>query len=139
MIVAGIDFGRKRIGLAIRERSLVYPLETLERRTLEQDLRTIRSCLEDRGVSLVVVGLPLRMGGKEGAMASAARAFAERVAEVTGLPVEMADERLSSFEANDRLRGLKVKRASKKSARNALAAAVILENWLATRRTAGGR
>ena len=139
MIVAGIDFGRKRIGLAISEGEAAYPLETLERRSVEQDLEAIRSRLCDRGASMVVVGLPLSMDGTEGAIAIAAKAFAERVADVTGLPVEMIDERLSSLEADDRLRGLRVKKSSKKSARNALAAALILETWLERHRSTAAR
>jgi len=139
MIVAGIDFGRKRIGLAISEGDAVYPLETLELRSIELDLETIRSRFRDRGVSLVIVGLPLSMDGTEGAAAAAAKTFAERVAGVTGLPVEMVDERLSSFEADHRLRGLNVRRAAKKSARNALAAAIILETWLERHRSSAGR
>jgi putative holliday junction resolvase len=80
------------------------------------------------------------MDGTEGPSARAARAFAERVGSATGLPVEMFDERLTSIEAEERLREASGSRTSnraarKKAARDAVAAAVILEGWLESRRT----
>src|SRR5271169_6028233 len=134
MPVIGIDFGRKRIGLAISDGQGAYPLETMVRRSLKHDLEAIRSRLTERGVSLIVIGLPLNMDGTEGPSARAARAFAEHLGSATGLPIEMFDERLTSFEAEERLRGASVSRASKKAARDAVAGAVILEGWLEGRR-----
>jgi putative holliday junction resolvase len=134
MPVVGIDFGRKRIGLAITDGQSAYPLETMVRRSLKYDLEAIRSQLAERAVSLIVIGLPLNMDGTEGPSARAARAFAEHLGSATGLPVEMFDERLTSFEAEERLREASASRASKKAARDAVAAAVILEGWLESRR-----
>jgi putative Holliday junction resolvase len=134
MPVVGIDFGRKRIGLAITDGQSAYPLETMVRRSLKYDLEAIRSQLAERAVSLIVIGLPLNMDGTEGPSARAARAFAEHLGSATGLPVEMFDERLTSFEAEERLREASASRASKKAARDAMAATVILEGWLEGRR-----
>lgn len=134
MPIAGIDFGRKRIGLAISDGRGAYPIGIIERRSLKHDLEAIRSRMADRDVSLVVVGLPLNMDGTEGPSARAARAFAERVGAATGLPVEMFDERLTSFEAEQRLREASASRAAKKATRDAVAAAVILEGWMESRR-----
>ena len=140
MQITGIDFGRKRIGLAISDGHGAYPVAVIERRSLQRDLDAIRSWLVDREISLFVVGLPLNMDGTEGPSARAARAFAERVGSATGLPVEMFDERLTSIEAEERLRESSGSRTSnraarKKAARDAVAAAVILEGWLESRRT----
>ena len=145
MQITGIDFGRKRIGLAISDGHGAYPVAVIERRSLQRDLDAIRSWLVDREISLFVVGLPLNMDGTEGPSARAARAFAERVGSATGLPVEMFDERLTSIEAEERLREASGSRTSnrparkkapgKKAARDAVAAAVILEGWLESRRT----
>lgn len=134
MPVVGIDFGRKRIGLAITDGHGAFPLGVMERRSLKYDLEMIRSRLAERAVSLIVVGLPLNMDGTEGPTARAARAFAEHVGSATGLPFEMFDERLTSFEAEERLREASASRASRKAARDAMAAAVILEGWLESRR-----
>jgi putative holliday junction resolvase len=134
MPIAGIDFGRKRIGLAISDGRGAYPIGIIERRSLKHDLEAISSRIADRDVSLIVVGLPLNMDGTEGPSARAARAFAERVGAATGLPVEMFDERLTSFEAEERLREASASRAAKKATRDAVAAAVILEGWIESRR-----
>jgi putative Holliday junction resolvase len=134
MPIAGIDFGRKRIGLAVSDGQAAYPLGIIERRSLKSDLETIRARLADRGVSLIVVGLPLNMDGSEGPSARAARAFAEHLGRATGLPVEMFDERLTSFEADERLHEASTPRTAKKAARDAVAAAIILEGWLEARR-----
>jgi putative holliday junction resolvase len=133
MPIAGIDFGRKRIGLAVSEGQGAYPLKIMERRSLRADLAAIRSLLIERGVSLIVVGLPLNLDGTEGPSARAARAFAGHLGSATSLPVELFDERLSTFEAEERLREASASRAAKKVARDAVAAAIILEGWLATR------
>jgi putative holliday junction resolvase len=139
MQIAGIDFGRKRIGLAISDGQGAYPIAVMERRSLKRDLDAIRSWLVDREVSLIVIGLPLNMDGTEGPSARAARVFAEGVGSATGLPVEMFDERLTSVEAEERLREASGSQTSKraarkKAARDAVAAAVILEGWLESRR-----
>ena len=137
MAVAAIDFGRKRIGLAITDADGrgAYPVGIVERRSLKEDLDTIRSQLAERQVSLIVVGLPLNMDGTEGPSARAARAFAEHLDMATGVTVEMFDERLTSVEADERLRSASISRSGKKVARDAVAAAVILEGWLESRRT----
>jgi putative Holliday junction resolvase len=73
------------------------------------------------------------MDGTEGPMARAAKAFAERLARTTGIAVELYDERLSSFEAEERLRDAISSRAALKRAIDAVAAVVILEGWLESR------
>ena len=134
MPVLGVDFGRKRIGLAITDGESAYPVGIMERRSLKYDLEAIRRVLEERAVSLIVVGLPLNMDGSEGPSARAALSFAEHLGSATNLPVEMFDERLTSFEAEERLREAAASPAAKKTARDAVAAAIILEGWLENRR-----
>ena len=133
MTIAGIDFGNRRIGLAISnpDQLSAYPVETIERgRSLEADLATLRARLTALEVRRVVVGLPLNMDGTVGPQARAAQVFAHRLEEATGIPVELCDERLSSFEAEERLKGLPVRRNRRKLAIDAVAASVILESWL---------
>jgi putative holliday junction resolvase len=135
MTVAAVDLGRRRIGLAVSDDSEahVFPLGAVERRGGRADFQEIARCLRDYRVGRLVVGLPLNMDGTEGASARSARAFAERLAEELGLPVELFDERLTSFEAEDRLQDAGIGRKAKKAAIDAIAAAVILEGWLAAR------
>jgi putative holliday junction resolvase len=133
MTIAGIDFGNRRIGLAVSnpDQFSAYPVETIERgRSLEADLATLRARLTALEVRRVVVGLPLNMDGTVGPQARAAQVFAHRLEEATGIPVELCDERLSSFEAEERLKGIPVRRNRRKLAIDAVAASVILETWL---------
>src|SRR6266446_7995873 len=133
MVIAGIDFGNRRIGLAVSnpDQLSAYPVETIERsRSLAADLATLRVRLTALEVRRIVVGLPLNMDGTVGPQARAAQVFARRLEEATGIPVELCDERLSSFEAEERLRGIPVRRNRRKLAIDAVAASVILETWL---------
>ena len=132
MAVAAIDFGRRWLGLAITDASGrgAFPLATIERHSIVRDLETIRARLAEFEVVRVIVGLPLNMDGTAGPMAHAAENFAERLRIATGLAVELFDERLTSFEAEDRLRVMP-HRGRDKRAIDAVAASVILESWLA--------
>jgi putative pre-16S rRNA nuclease len=135
MRIGAIDFGSKRIGLAITDDQGrdAYPLQMIERRSLRSDLEAIHALFRERGVKIIVVGLPLNMDGSEGPMARVVRAFAKQLRTAMGLPVELYDERLSSFEAEERLRGAISSRAARKRAVEAMAAVVILEGWLESR------
>ena len=133
MVIAGIDFGNRRIGLAVSNPGQLsaYPIETIERsHSLAADLATLRARLTALEVRRIVVGLPLNMDGTVGPQARAAQVFARRLEEATGIPVELCDERLSSFEAEERLKGIPVRRNRRKLAIDAVAASVILETWL---------
>src|SRR5579885_2665977 len=79
MAILAVDFGKRRIGLAIAEsaNSAAYPLGTFERVSMERDLSHIAARIESRGVTQIVVGLPLNMDGTEGPSARG-RAASER-------------------------------------------------------------
>jgi putative pre-16S rRNA nuclease len=137
MAIVALDFGKRRIGLAISDDSAksALPLGAIKRGSLRRDLQEIVAMLHSRGVTRLVVGLPLNMDGSEGPAARAARAFAEELGAASGLPVELFDERLTSFEAESRLAGMTTARRER-GAVDAVAAAVILEGWLEARRKA---
>lgn len=132
MITAALDFGRRRIGVAITEPSgrSVLPVACIQRTTLLHDLATLGELLSSRHVQRVVVGLPLNMDGTEGESARMARAFAKSLAQSVAMAVELFDERLTSFEARQRLSGLPRRRARQRKQVDAVAAMVILESWL---------
>jgi len=139
MAIAALDLGKRRIGIAIADDAglAVHPIGALERRSVVRDLESIRARLVEFEVLQVVVGLPLNMDGSTGPAARAATAFAERLRETSGLPVDLFDERLTSFEAEERLRELSGRRARNKGTIDAVAAGVILESWLNERRVRG--
>jgi putative holliday junction resolvase len=99
--ILALDYGRARIGLAIAdaESRLAKPLATLERVNRNEDMRRLRELAREQGVTQIIVGLPLRLDGSHGEMAEEASRFAERVRKQIGVPVEMVDERLTSWEA----------------------------------------
>jgi putative Holliday junction resolvase len=116
--------------MAYDEHGLVLPLEIIERKSLANDLARLAARLKELEVSQVVVGLPLNMDGSEGPQARAAARFAAELKQATGLAVTLFDERLTSFEARERMREAGGGRSPRGRA-DAIAAAIILESWLA--------
>jgi len=102
----GIDFGDKRIGLAISDPAgrLAVPLTTLERRNDRSALRQIAEIARREGIERLVLGEPLSLEGERGPAAERIRRFGDRLAAMTGLPLERVDEALTSAEAAGRLR-----------------------------------
>lgn len=125
-----VDAGTVRVGLAIcdREERVAVPLEIV---SASAAYPAIRSIVVREGVEGIIVGLPLHMAGGEGHSAAMARRLGERIAKGLGLPVEYEDERLTSEEAA-RLGG-------RGQRSDDLAAALILEQFLARRRAAARR
>jgi len=128
-MVIGVDYGRKRIGLAmLHGDGLVLPLATIEQVSRKASLDRVAKYLADFECRLVVIGLPASPDQSTGASARAAERFADELRGLTGATVEMYDERLSSFEARDRMQELPAK-AGRAGSDDALAACVILESW----------
>ena len=132
MPIAALDLGRRRIGVAVTDAASMgaHPVGIVERRALKKDLEAIAAMLRDRRVSTIVVGLPLNMDGSEGPVARRARRFAASIADALGVTVEMFDERLTSFEARERLADMPARKGARKTGLDALAAVVILEGWM---------
>lgn len=127
-----IDLGDKRTGLAGGDSvlKLVQPLDVLTVPRGPALLETLARAVEQHGPDALVVGIPLNMDGTEGAPAQEVRAFARLLAERTGLPVHLQDERLSSFEADARMARSGRTHKDKRKLRDALAACAVLEDFL---------
>jgi putative pre-16S rRNA nuclease len=99
--ILALDYGRKKIGLAMAdmEARLAEPYDTLERINRNEDMRRLREFVRDYAVKRIIVGLPLRLDGTPGEMAEEAKRFAERARKQLGVPIEMVDERLTSWQA----------------------------------------
>jgi putative Holliday junction resolvase len=141
--ILALDYGRARIGLAIADSAaaLAQPLGTLDRINRNEDMRRLRELVREHSVQQIVVGLPLRLDGTRGDMAEEAARFGQRVHKQFGLPVEMVDERLTSWEAERLLEeqqgrtihapaGRKHKKEKEKLGVDAVAAALILKEYL---------
>jgi putative Holliday junction resolvase len=134
------------MGLAIADANakMAQPLGTMERVNRNEDMRRLREVIREHGVRQIVVGLPLKLDGTHGEMAEEAERFARRVQKQIGVPVELVDERLTSWEAERLLEetqgrfihaekspgGKKQKKAPARSTVDAVAAAVILREYL---------
>ena len=99
--ILAMDYGRRRIGLALSDELglTAQPLTTLVRVNRRDDLRRLREIVRQHQVRRIVVGHPLHLDGTAGEMAQEAARFAARIGKSLGLPVDLMDERLTSWEA----------------------------------------
>ncbi len=128
----GIDYGTKRIGVAISDPSctMAHPLETIQVRDDGSLMQNLKSLIKDYSVDKIVVGLPYNMDGTEGISAGRVTEWAKGLEQITGLPVTFWDERLTTSEAHEILKELSVKGPKKKKIIDKLAASLILKSYL---------
>ena len=123
------DYGEKRIGTAIGQTvtRTATPLETVPVRRTKPDWNAIDRLIDAWKPDALVVGLPLNMDGTEQWITAHARRFANRLHGRSGLPVHLADERLSTREAWTRL----IESGERRDGPDPVAAQIILEGWFA--------
>jgi putative Holliday junction resolvase len=128
----GIDFGEKRIGLAISDPDgrLAVPLTTLERRNDRSALRQIAEIVRREGVERLILGEPKGLDGRGGENAERVRRFGARLAAMTGLPLERVDEALTSAEAASKLRQAGIGSRREPGRIDAVAAQILLQEVL---------
>lgn len=128
----GLDLGRATIGTALADDILraARALKTIRRVSESRDLAAVREIVGQYEVERAVLGLPLNMNGSEGPSARLSRAFAPKLEVALGIPIELFDERLSTFEAESRLRDQGISGKALRHKVDAEAAAVILQGWL---------
>lgn len=124
--IVALDYGEKRVGVAIAHKiaRLPRPLTTLQ--NSQNIFNDIQKLVDQENVSVVVVGLPRSMDGGYSAQTVAAEAFQKQLARHIAIPVELADETLTSVDAEAELAG----KAYTKGEVDALAASYILERYL---------
>ena len=134
----GIDFGGKRIGLALSdpEGKIARPHGVLERRSPLADVRRICLAAVEEGVDEVVLGLPLEEDGTRGESAAAVEGFFADLESHLDLPIHLFDERYTTREARDALREAGLDARSARGKVDAVAAALILQTYLDRRRLA---
>jgi len=132
MRTLGIDYGRKRLGLALSDENgiLASPLSVYQRRDLEGDLSSLDRLVKEKGAGNIIIGLPLNMDGSKGKMAMEVLSFSDRLSKKLELPVFTFDERYTSLEAERVLQEASLSRKQRKTARDSLAAVLILQGWL---------
>lgn len=120
----GIDYGKKRLGLALsdEEGNIAFPRSQLTTYNLQLTIKMIRSIIEKDGVEKIIVGLPVTFGGKESAQTAEARAFGEKLAGAVQVPVEFENEMLTTKMA--------LKGGVAKSRVDAASAVILLQSYL---------
>jgi len=142
MRILGIDYGTRRLGLAISDEDeiMALPLPMLRRsRSLNRDLMALRSVIRERKIESIVVGLPLNMDGSRGEMAEQAEAFAEALRTSARIPVDGYDERRTTQDAEASLVKADLSRRQRKNLRDSVAATIILQAFLDERRASETR
>jgi len=132
MRVLGLDYGEKRIGLAISDELglTAQALEVRQRQGRRADLAYLAGKAVELGVTRIVLGLPLNMNGSRGPAAEAAEGFGRDLTRVTGLEVIMVDERLTTAAATRNLLAMDLSRRRRREVVDKAAAALILQTYL---------
>jgi putative pre-16S rRNA nuclease len=133
--VLGLDVGARRIGVAVSDPLGITAqgLETLHRKNKKTDFAHLQRLIREFEIKEIVVGLPLRMSGLEGAQAEKIQAFADDLRKHFQLPVHLWDERLTSAEANRLLRETDLSIEKRGRAVDRMAAILILQGWMESR------
>ena len=136
MVIMAVDLGKARTGIALCDKTelLASPLTQINEYNREKLLDKISDLAKEKRAELLVVGLPKNMDGSEGESARNARNFADELAEKTGLPVEMQDERGTTITAHNYLNATDTRGKKRKSVVDAVAATIILEDYLNRKR-----
>lgn len=132
MRALGIDFGERRIGLAISDSAgrLAVPHSVLERQTDRRTIYQIRSLAEEEEVRIFVLGEPKGLDGSSGENVDRVRRFGAKLEKASGLRVCFVDEALTTVEATERLRSAGSDRRDRRHLRDAVAAQILLQQAL---------
>ncbi len=132
------DIGNKRIGVAISDPFNEYamPCETYVRtRNIDADASALAKLAKDKGVGVIVCGMPFHYDGSEGIQTAKTREFIEYLREKTDLPIELEDERFTTMQARETQIMGGVKCADRKKTIDSIAASYILESYLIKQKT----
>ena len=136
MKILAVDLGKARTGLAVCDEGeiLASPVAVITQYNREKLAQEVAAKARELAVGELVVGLPRNMDGSEGESAQGAREFAAVLGELTGLPVVLRDERLTTVTAHGYLNDTTTRGKQRKAVVDAVAAVVILEEYLSFRR-----
>lgn len=141
MKILAVDLGKARTGLAVCDESeiLASPAGVISEWNREKLLQKVAAEANQRNVKEIVVGLPRNMDGSEGESAQNARTFAENLRALVSVPVVMQDERGTTITAHNYLNDTDTRGKKRKAVVDAVAATVILQDYLAYRKNTAGQ
>lgn len=131
--VVGIDFGEKRIGIALSDdkQNIALPFKTIETETKPRlTAEKLKKTLASYKLKKLVIGLPLHLDGKESPMSIKVRDFAKILEEVFHLPVDFMDERLTSSYIEKEMKGMDASRKTRAKNVDQLSATLLLQTYL---------
>lgn len=136
MRIMALDVGSKTIGVACSDALYITAqgIETIRRTSLERDFQRLQELVQEYEVEEIVVGMPKNMNGTKGERAEKTEEFVAHMKEVISLPVVYWDERLSTVMAEKSLIAADVSRKKRKAVIDKMAAVVILQGYLDSRR-----
>lgn len=136
MVIMAVDLGKARTGIAASDKteSLAYPVEVISERHTDVLLDKVLARSNELSAELIVVGLPKNMDGSEGESAENAKAFAKTLSEMTAAEVVLWDERCTTVTAHGYMNDTNVRGKKRKAVIDKVAAVVILQSYLDSRR-----
>lgn len=128
----GIDYGEKRVGLAISDPTLTIaqPLQTLQYASVKKLILNILNVVKEKEIEKIVLGLPLNLKGKDSSKTKEVRQFAEDLKNQLKIPIELMDERFTTMEAQRILRQLGKRGSKSRDIIDQVAAQNILQTYL---------
>jgi putative holliday junction resolvase len=134
--VIALDIGSKRIGVAGCDGTglIATGLFTIDRQSFDQDVEILRTLVQERSATTLIVGLPYTLAGELGKQAQRTQKYARKLGRALDLPVEYADERLTSVAAEELMIARGQSPRDNKGEVDRHAAAIILQQWLDARR-----
>ena len=132
MKAMGIDFGLKRIGIALSDATkfLASPFSTYHRKDEEADINYFVDLIDKEKLDEIVCGLPLNMQGEEQKIAHLTREFMAKIAEIKPIKISFVDERLSSLMAEELLKQTEKDWKKRKEKLDSVSASIILQEYL---------
>ena len=137
MIIMSVDLGKARTGVAVCDKSefLASPHTVIFEKSPNKLLEKTAQTAKEVNAELIVVGLPKNMDGSEGESAQNARAFAEKLSELTGTTTVMQDERGTTVTAHNYLNATNTRGKKRKNVVDEVAATIILQDYLDKRKS----
>lgn len=127
----GIDYGRKRMGLAVcGPLKIACPIKMLLRQNARSDWQRLHNIIDEYEVDQIILGLPKNMNDTAGQMVTEVKMFAEELQRELQLPVILWDERLTSAEAEAKLMEANLNGRQRKKLQDSVAAAMILQSYI---------
>ena len=136
MVILAVDYGDVRTGLAVCDKSefLASPVCVITERDREKLVTLVADKAKELKAEEIAVGLPKNMDGSEGFRAEACKEFADALGVYTGIPVVLRDERLTTVSAHKFMNMNDVRGKKRKNTVDAVAAVIILEDYIAYRK-----